>query len=118
MKQHENMGKVIKYISIRVHRWNNFFAASIVVDTILILCKDLHGDYASGSYRVVKLNHNELDPASSRAIQGLFLQLHPDRGHDPADLSSSESNLRPLLHSAPALFQHSRHRGIFNPMMQ
>lgn len=45
----------------------------------------LQWDHASGMYRVVKLNHAELEPASSRTLQGLFLQLHPDRGHDPGD---------------------------------
>lgn len=52
---------------------------------LVVLCGDLHCDHASGMSRLVKLNHTELDPASFRTLQGLFLQLHPDRGHDPAD---------------------------------
>lgn len=52
---------------------------------LVVVCGDLHCDHTSGMYCVVKLNHTELNPASSRNLQGLFLQLHPDRGHDPAD---------------------------------
>lgn len=42
---------------------------------------------ASGLDFAVKLNHAEADAASSRTLRGLFRQLCPDRGHDPADLA-------------------------------
>lgn len=50
-----------------------------------VLRGDLYHDHALGMDGIVKLNHSEFDPAFSRTLQGLFLQLHPDRGHNPAD---------------------------------
>lgn len=56
-----------------------------VGNILVILHWDLHCNHASGIDGIVKLNHAELDPVSSRTLQGLFLQLLPDRGHDTAD---------------------------------
>lgn len=58
----------------------------------------------------VKLNHGESAPAFSRTLQGLFLQLEPDRGSQPCRPCSSVSNLQALLLPAPLQPSRPRHR--------
>lgn len=42
---------------------------------------------ATGMHAAVKLNKIELQPVLPRVLQGIFPQLHPDRGRDLPDLS-------------------------------
>lgn len=69
-------------------RWDPSSAVNTVGNIAAVLRGDLLCDRASGLDSVVKLNHTERDPASSSTPKGLFLQLHPDKGRDPANLQA------------------------------